>query len=408
MQDDAPPGGDPTASPTIPPAARWALIVVLPSVGFTGGALVAFGLVDLQPGLGLVTLLFLSGVAGAVLSLGTGLVAAPWLPAGAGSGPSAEVDHVPPAPHPTELSWVGPAAALLVGLCGGVVLGAGLMRQGDGYGYYGGRSYSLEPFTRPAVAVILSIALAAMALFGHRLHGEPALPAARAPLHRVVLRCLLRALVVGVASLVAAIAGAWVAGERRYGDLVGMVGLSVAAAAGALTLAETVAWRVRSGWRWGALVGIGAALPLVAGLFTLVVAGLLRRGDPIAAASWAIDGALQTITSPRGGTSLAGAVLSTAAPFTLLAAARTGDLPYFGRRAPWPLGPQIALGWACAALLLASVHFTIDDLRPGDVSEIVTVLVLVVPAALVALRLCDPLERRLASRWVLLTGGGRD
>lgn len=401
MQTDAPPPAPPAAAPVgpppIPPAVRWLLIVFLPAIGFTSGAFLMFSLLRLDVA-ALAIVCFLGGCLGAALLLVIGLVMVPWVPGA--DAPSAAIGLVPPAPHPDGLSWLGPTAAVLVGLGAGIPIGAGIGAERR-YSY----SDVIEPFTRASFAIILFASLATMLFLVHQRHGPVATPLERPPLHRLVFRCLLRAAVGGLLAGLAGWAALLGAGSRDPSledFLVCALGGSVLA--GFFTVGEAVAWRARLAWRWPALLACGALVPLVIPAMALFFDQLFRSGNALGALDDMLGELARTFKGERP-SQLLGLGVSIAAPFALMVAARTGLLPYFGRRAPWPLIAQVPLSWLLAALALALSHLLVDSVGARNLREGVPVVLAALAMLLVGMRLSDPLEGRIASRWVLLTGG---
>lgn len=407
MVDASPP---PRAPAALPPFVRWLLIVVLPALGFVLASMIAFAALPLHLGPGLVFAAVVLGVAGAVGALAAGLLLGPWLPAAEVGGGTSSDDGVPPAPHPEGLSWVGPAAAVLVGLGAGMAMGVGLMGWTSPGSYYYASSYdgpALPLFTRPALAIVVVTGLGLACMLGHRRHGDAAAQAAQAPFHRVVLRCALRAAVAALGVGVVGLFALWLVEEARSGRGASFLlsALGGAALAGALTAAETVAWRTPPSWRWPTALAFGALVPPVMLVATAFAPALLRSGSAMEAGEDTLE-ALARATLRRPSEAL-GVLASVAPPFALLVGARVGFLPYFGRRAPWPLVAQVPLGWLAAALTLALWHLFVDTLRGRELPVVVSFLGLSVPALLVTLRLSEPLEQRLAARWFALTGGAR-
>lgn len=384
--------------PPLPAAVRWLLIVLLPAVGFLGGALGSFELVRFSSSTAAGLFALATGAAGAAALLALGLVLVPWLPAVDQGAPGDLDDGVPPASHPDGVTWIGPGAALLFGLGIGVVLGAGLE---DPYSYR-------ETFNRPGGAVLVAGALAVLLLLVHAPRGVAAVPTASAPFHRVVARALLCAALGGVFVGAAGAAAIALVGSRRDPNVAEalVAGLVAGALLAALvSLAETGVWRVPPAWRWPWLVGSSLFVVPSIALAAVFLRHLTDGRDPLEAGYEALS-VVAGVAVERPGRSLS-ATLSLALPATLVAAARAGVLPYFGQRAPWPAAAQVPLAWFAAAVGVALLALSGRGLRGHDLRLLVPCLALIAPALVVALRLAAPLEERLARRWVLLTGGGR-
>lgn len=389
--------GPPAAPPGISPATRWALVVLLPAAGFLVGCVVAFR--PLAGSLAAVVLLaLLGGVVGAALSLVLGLTIAPWLPAG-----EREVEEPPPpaAVHPPGVSWIGPAAALLVGLGLGVPLGSRMVGQ------YPSRYYRAQvaTFTVPAGTALVCGLLLVLLLLLHETRGVAPV-AARAPLHRVVGRSLLAALLAGLLAGSGWMALAWASSWWPIGSpLTAFLGGVGAAAAGAalMVVSDALSGRVPPSLRCPTLFGVAALVPLAAFALGGFAANMGEEADPIAALGGVLDDALRLVV--RSPQRVAQAIACVAPPVALLAAARAGVLPYFGQRAPWPVSAQLPLAWLCGVLGLSLSHFLVGEVRADGLAGLFDLVSLAALALVIGLALADPLERRLARRLATLTGG---
>ncbi|MCO5168207.1 MAG: hypothetical protein M9894_17845 [Planctomycetes bacterium] len=388
--------------PPLPAAVRWLLIVLLPAAGFVAGAVGASAVFPVASAGALAVLALFAGITGAATLLALGLALAPWLPAVDQGAPGDLDDGVPPASHPADVGWVGPAAAVLMGVGIGVVLGLGLLRPEQRY-----HRFDFDTWTRPfAFVVLAAVGATALLLQVHPPRGLEVAPGAHAPLHRLVARIFIRGTLAGTSVAFAGGLAAltWDRGPR-WAELMLLGGGTGAILAGLVTLGETVAWRLPSRWRWPWLLLIGALVTPAASAAVVFAIELVQRGDPLAAGYEAVGAvAAAGFNAPGLG---AGLVLTLALPTALLAAARAGVLPYFGQRAPWPTLAQVPLAWLAAAAGIALFALTVNELSLLDLATLVPYLGVTAPALVLALRLAAPLEERLARRWVLLTGGAR-
>ncbi|MBX3468306.1 MAG: hypothetical protein KF878_15655 [Planctomycetes bacterium] len=375
----------------LPAAVRWLLIVLLPAVGFLAGAVGAFALTRAASATAMVLVALAGGAAGAAALLALGLALAPWLPAADMVAPGDLEDGVPPASHPDDVSWIGPSAALLMGLVLGVFLGAEVGRYG----------------VLAEGTVVVAGAVSLLLLCLHPPRGAAAVPSATAPFHRLVARALLCAALGGALVAPSGAVAIDLAEGHRWPPASEVLLMSVAPGAllaALVSLTETLAWRVPPRWRWPWLLLAGAtATPSIA-LATVFLLGLRHGHDPLVAGFRALS-EVAAMSLERPGWGL-GATASLGLPVALLAAARAGVLPYFGQRAPWPTSAQVPLAWFAAAAGVALLSLSRGH-RWIDLHIFVPYLAATAPALVVALRLAAPLEEGLARRWVLLTGGGR-
>lgn len=392
-----------TARPPIHPALRWTLLVILPALGVLVCVPAAFALIDPSSGAGYVAVL-LAGAAGASGLLMVGLVVAPIVP-GEGEAAEGERDWHAAAPHPRR--WPRILTGWLAGLAVGVALGAGLSEGSDRWGY-GGRE-RWQAFTGPALVILAATVGVALLLLLQRRSGPEPAPLPLVPLHRIALRSGLRGLVAGALAAAFLAPAWWLAADRSFrGKDVAVGALLVWVAIGAwaalLTAAEHTLGRVGRAGRWIVLGGIGAVAPLLAvcggvWAFELVVEGRtpFDAGEQLIELLWeaASRNPLQTL----------GWGPVSAVPFTLLGAARAGLLPYFGRRAPWPLPAQLLLGLLAMAATLALLHLLVLPLPDGDTAVAVCAPLAMVVGLVLGLHVARPLEERIARRWVLVTGG---
>lgn len=393
----------------IPAWLRWLLIVVLPALGFLLGFFLAALVMDLSrmEVLPLAVLLLFAGAAGAFLLLFLGLTLAPIVPAGLASQPPADGEALAPARHPPG------GRRILIGWLGGLVVGIPLgattaFRERASSYYYDYRSDQLEAYTLPAL-LSLTLLAALIALLFARRRGPALSWPTPLPLHRAVLRALLRAVAAGLPTMPLMLLVEWAIDSRSLrGDGVAVLTLGtfllVGGAAALLTLAEAVGPRLREPLRPWAPGLIGLVSPLPIALLVVYVVEMINRGDPLHAGDRALDATIGALAD-RPGKSL-GLALSSALPFWLLCAARTGTLPYFGRRAPWPFLGQVPLALLAGSCGLAVFHLLVEPIRSHEAAQIAGGTLAGFFGLVVGLRLSEPLERRLVARWLLLTSHG--
>ena len=394
----------------IPPWIRWTLLVLLPVLGFLLACTVGWNVMDVfrLSTLGLILSMLAWGVLGAVGLLAAGLTLAPILPAQAARLDGGEgLDQVPTAPHPRR-----PARLLLAHLAGlavGVpVGGAAVAVSRDRYSYYGSDSWDWAPFTLPSLLTVLSVAGVVLLLVLQRRSG-----AVREPgpvlLHQAALRAVLRALVSGLVAAPLLVLASWMLARRSLGaEGMGVLALGtllvVGAVAGLLTATEAALPRLRPRARAPVAAAIGGLAPLLAiGVVIYVVELLFNGRTPIDAGQRVFSEIWRELVRQPGRSF--GWVPACALPFTLLCLARSGDLPYFGRRAPWPLLGLLPLGLVCGGLAVALFHLLVERVAGSEAGLVVGGAQSGFLGLILGLRLSEPLERRIVTRWVLLTGG---
>jgi hypothetical protein len=364
----------------------------------------------------------------------------PWFPAPAsGAPPPLELDRVPTAPHPARravhlvalvvgfavgaplgedllsnapASWgtlgkalvpvllagtlpalgrIGPAAVALIGYALGVALNRGSLVEADAW------AYPWDAFDGPATVAIAST-LAAVVLL-HLQRGEAPAPAGHALAHRLALRALVRGAVAGpLAGLAASFA------QDRYDDLWPSAIAGCSAIAATLAVAEALALRAPPRLRWPSLLAWGLVAPILAYLAGLFMLALTVHGEPLAALDRVLGELSRSLD--RQPTVMLGWIAASAPPFALVAAMRTGTLPYLGHRAPWPLLAQLPLAVLSGALFLALVQHLAQTVSTRHFVSSAAFVTAGALTLVVSLRLlCEPLERRLVARWLVFTGG---
>lgn len=393
----------------ISPGVRWTLLVVLPALGFLSGVWAGIAVLDLFRGSDatFVPSLLVSGTLGAFLLLAAGLLLAPIVPDAAARVDATGADRPLPAPHPRRWAWL--LTAHLAGVGVGMPLGVALLGSDRGYSYYSGER-SWEPLTRPSLAVLLAVVGVIALLALQRRVGPPAALYPPPPVHRTALQALLRAVVCALLAAPLITLGVWlmVDGRFRGKDALGVAlfsGLGAGAVAAALTAAEGLGARVQSGLRYAVPLGVGLLAPLLAAVAGIYVVRLLFEGDtPIEAGARVVEELGRELGRHPG--RMLGVGFAVALPFALLASLRAGHVPYFGRRAPWPFLAQLLMSGLVTGLALAALHLLVDDIRVRDAGGVFAGIEAGLIALIVGLRLSDPIEERLATRWVMLTGGG--